>query len=411
MVFKCQENSFLKEFTAKVVSCEKSEFTTTVDGKKTKINGYEVILEDTVLFPEGGGQPSDHGFINDQKVHQVIRRGDKAVHFIEKPLNVGEEVKEVIDWDRRLNHMQQHSGQHLITAILDREFKFYTVSWYLGEDVSYIELDTPSITQEEINKTEDICNQLIREYRKVFVNVFDENTPEEELENFRSARGLPADHKGDIRVVTIDGIESNMCCGTHVTNLSQLQVVKLLHAEKNKRKDKTLLYFLVGNRVINKLHQCLNREQKLTGLLKTNPVQHPEFVEKQIENIKSLNKNLQSVLKDLAIYEANKLKNSTEKYFVLHRKEADTTFMNILIKELGTTNIFLFLSVGDERGAGNIVLYGEDKAIADLGHTFICSICELLGGKGAGKGNKFQAKVTNMANRKEAERLIKEYFK
>lgn len=79
---------------------------------------------------------------------------------------------------------------------------------------------------------------------------------------------MPDDHKGDIRVVTIEGIESNMCCGTHVTNLSQLQVVKLLHWEKSKRKDKILLYFLIGNRVVSRLEQCLEREQKLVGFLK-----------------------------------------------------------------------------------------------------------------------------------------------
>lgn len=84
----------------------------------------------------------------------------------------------------------------------------------------------------------------------------------------RSARGLPEDHKGDIRVINIEGVEGNMCCGTHVTNLSQLQVVKLLHSEKSKRKNKTLLYFLVGNRVINRLSQSLEREQKLTIILK-----------------------------------------------------------------------------------------------------------------------------------------------
>jgi misacylated tRNA(Ala) deacylase len=140
MVFKCQEDSFLREFTSKVVSCEKSVFSYNLNGKNIETNGYEVILENTIIFPEGGGQPSDHGYLNDQPVYQVIRRGDKAVHYVEQPLNIGEEVKEVIDWKRRLDHMQQHSGQHLITAIVDREFKYPTMSWYLGEDVAYIEL-------------------------------------------------------------------------------------------------------------------------------------------------------------------------------------------------------------------------------------------------------------------------------
>lgn len=84
----------------------------------------------------------------------------------------------------------------------------------------------------------------------------------------RSTRGLPSDHKGDIRVINIENVDTNMCCGTHVTNLSQLQIIKLLHVEKSKRKDKTLLYFLVGDRVLSRLHSCIDREQKLTALLK-----------------------------------------------------------------------------------------------------------------------------------------------
>lgn len=82
------------------------------------------------------------------------------------------------------------------------------------------------------------------------------------------SRGLPADHVGDIRIIKIDGVDSNMCCGTHVSNLSQLQIIKLLHSEKSKRKNKTLLHFLVGNRVIRKLDIMLKREQKLTTVLK-----------------------------------------------------------------------------------------------------------------------------------------------
>ncbi|KAJ8937398.1 hypothetical protein NQ314_011884 [Rhamnusium bicolor] len=327
MVFKCQENSFLKEFTTKVLSCEEvKQNIIIINGKKEKVEGYEVILEDTIIFPEGGGQPCDHGYLNEIPVKHVVRKQDTALHYVNQSFNIGDSVKQTVDWQRRFDHMQQHSGQHLITAIIDREFKFPTLSWWLGEEVSYVEL----------------------------VKVYTKDTPEEQLKEARSARGLPVDHKGDIRVIIIEDVESNMCCGTHVQNLSQLQVIKLLRAEKNK--NKTLLYFLVGNRVINRLDTCIDREQKLTVLLK---------------------------------------------------KEAEPDFMNMFIKELGITSIFLFLSTGDENSIGNIVLYGEEKAVSDLGDK----VCKLLEGKGAGKGNRFQAKVSKMINRKIAELCIGDYFK
>ncbi|GJQ77226.1 hypothetical protein Trydic_g14895 [Trypoxylus dichotomus] len=406
MVFKCQEDSFLKEFTSKVTSCTRTEFNTLIDGKKTKIDGYEVICEDTVLFPEGGGQPSDHGFLNDKKVHQVVRKGAQAIHLLEEPLSVGDEVVQRIDWDRRLDHMQQHSGQHLITAIIDREFKYSTVSWWLGEEVSHVELDTTSITSEQIKKAEEIVNELIREGRKVTVDII--KAGEEVDLNDIHARGLPKDHVGDVRIITIHGIESNMCCGTHVSNLCQLQVIKLLHTEKSGRKNNTLLYFLVGNRVLHRLNASIEREQKLTTILNNSPVQHVELVDKLVKNSKVANKNLQTVLKDLVVFEAEKLKETLPlpKYYMLHRKEAESDFMNQFIKNFGSTDVFLVLSVGDEKGAGSMVIYGKEDDVTALGNK----ICELLNGKGAGKGNKFNAKVNSLNNRKKVEELLKEYF-
>ncbi|KAI4461228.1 alanyl-trna editing protein [Holotrichia oblita] len=360
MVFKCQENSFLKE-------------------------------------------PSDQGYLNDKKVHQVVRRGALAVHLTEEPLNIGDEVVQKIDWNRRLDHMQQHSGQHLITAIIDREFKYSTVSWWLGEEVSHIELDTTSLTTEQIKKAEELVNELIREGRKVTVDVI--NAGDEVNLN----DGLPKDHVGDVRIITIEGIESNMCCGTHVSNLCQLQVIKLLHAEKSGRKSNMLLYFLVGNRVLNRLANSIEREQKLTAILNTNPVQHVELVDKLAKNSKILNKNLQTVLKDLVAFEAQKLKETSPlpKYYMLHRKEAEPDYMNQFIKNFGSTDVFLVLSVGDEKGAGSIVIYGKEDDVTALGNK----ICELYNGKGAGKGNKFNAKVNSLNNKKKVEELLKEYFK
>lgn len=408
MVFKCQQDSFLKEFTSNVVSCVKSDFDIVLEGKKTKIEGYEVVLEDTIIFPEGGGQPTDHGYLDDKKVFQVLRKGDKAIHYLNAPLDVGTTVNQKIDWDRRFDHMQQHSGQHLLSAVLERDYKFETVSWWLGEEDCYVELETPSITQEQINKTEKVINEYIREARNVKVNVFKKETPPEELKEFTSRKGLPDDHVGDIRVIVIDDIDQNMCCGTHVTNLAQLQCIKLLHWEKSKRKNQILLHFLVGQRVLKRLEGCVEREQKLTVLLNNGPQQHIDLVEKLQRNVKTTSKNLQMVLKDIVLFETEKLKKQDPKpkYFALHKKEAEPDFMNGFVREMGNCDIFLFLSTGDEKKEGNILMVGNEQDIAALGPK----VGELLNGKGAGKGNRYQAKVTNMNNRKKVLAMLEEHF-
>lgn len=405
MVFKCQEDSFLKEFTSKVVSCENGSLELVVDGKKTKIDGYEVKLEDTILFPEGGGQPCDYGYLNETKVLQVRRQAGDAIHFVTSPLPVGEDVKQSVEWTRRFDHMQQHSGQHLLSAILERDYAYNTDSWWLGEDVSYIELDTPSMSDAEIAKTEEIVNELIRSALPVVVRVYKQGDPELAK---ASTRGLPEDHVGEVRVISIGNIDNNMCCGTHVTNLSQLQSIKILYVEKGKRKNKTMLYFLVGNRVLQRLNECLVREQKLTAILNNGPSKHVELVDKLQKNVKVMNKNLQTLLKDVAITEAGKVKAADPplKYFCMFRKDAEQDFINTFIREVNSTSTLLFLTCGEEKGAGNMVLYGEENIVAELAPK----ICELLDGKGAGKGNRFQAKVSKMMNRTKCEKLIEKYF-
>lgn len=107
---------------------------------------------------------------------------------------------------------------------------------------------------------------------------------------------------------------------------------------------------------------------------------HVDLVDKLQKNVKVLNKNLQTVLKDLVVLEVSKLKSISPppKYYCYHRKEAEPDFMNLFIKEFNRNNIFLFLSVGDDKGAGNIVLYGEEKAVADLGQQYVCLLTTMV---------------------------------
>jgi len=136
----------------------------------------------------------------------------------------------------------------------------------LGTETSYVELDAKDVTENELKIIEDKSNELIAAATKVSVQVCDKNDPALDSDVLRATRGLPDDHEGAIRIITIHGVDSNMCCGTHVTNLSQLQIIKLLNVEK--AKGKLLLHFLVGNRVNKKLSICYNREQQLNLLLK-----------------------------------------------------------------------------------------------------------------------------------------------
>lgn len=233
-------------------------------------------MQDTILFPEGGGQPTDYGTIivksgDEEKkfdVQNVVRKGPEAIHAISEldaPLQVGDEVLQVVNWERRYDHMQQHSGQHLISAIFEKQYNYNTKAWWLGADSSYIEIDGKTITEEEMKAVEVLCNSYIAQAKPVNVKIYE--TPEcAGDEVTRASKGLPLDLSGPIRVINIEDVDSNMCCGTHVTNLAQLQMIKVMNIEKSK--NKILVHFLVGNRVLRKLESTFQRELQFNLLLK-----------------------------------------------------------------------------------------------------------------------------------------------
>uniref|UniRef100_A0A8C3LDT1 Threonyl/alanyl tRNA synthetase SAD domain-containing protein n=1 Tax=Chrysolophus pictus TaxID=9089 RepID=A0A8C3LDT1_CHRPC len=312
------------------------------------------------------------------------RRGAQAVHFVETALEPGSAVLLSLDWERRFDHMQQHSGQHLITAMAERMFGFKTTSWELGRQQSVIELDTPSMTTEQMEALEQSVNEKIRE--RIPVTVRELAADDSEVETVRS-RGLPGDHTGPVRVVDIEGIDSNMCCGTHVSNLSDLQVIKLLCTEKGK-KNKTNLVFLAGNRVLKSVEQSHRTEKTLTSLLKNGPGEHVEAV-----------KRLQSWLR-----KADCL--LPWLFTCPCRKEGDSEFMNIIANEIGKEDTLLFLTVGDEKEAGLFLLAGSVEAVENLGPR----VAELLEGKGAGKRGRYQGKATKMSRRGEVQALLQEFI-
>uniref|UniRef100_A0AAR2M176 Alanyl-tRNA synthetase domain containing 1 n=1 Tax=Pygocentrus nattereri TaxID=42514 RepID=A0AAR2M176_PYGNA len=399
MAFQCQRDSYMKEFVTSVVSCSAAELKLESNGKKEKVKGFNVILKDTILFPEGGGQPDDHGTIENIPVLRVTRQGPEAVHFVRSPLEESQEVQLKLDWERRFDHMQQHSGQHLITALADAMFGYKTTSWELGRQRSSIELDTVTVKAGEMEALEAAVNENIRAHVAINVQLLSLDDPA--VEKVRS-RGLPDDHAGPIRIIDIEGIDVNMCCGTHVSNLSHLQVIKILGTEKGK-KNKTNLIFIAGNRVLKYAEKSYSTEKSLTALLKTGPDEHADAVDKLQKTVKRLQKSNLTLLRDMAVLIAQNFKNQPDK---------DDFFIFFTLKIVYTVYIMssqhdtvIFLTVGEEKGPGLFLLAGPENVVTELGTC----VMELLQGKGAGKNGRFQGKANSLAQRAEAEALLREH--
>ncbi|XP_012936107.1 alanyl-tRNA editing protein Aarsd1-A [Aplysia californica] len=405
MSLKCQKDSYLKEFQTRVKSCTPAKKTLLVEGKKTSVEGYNIILEDSILFPEGGGQPDDRGTINDIPVLSISRSGEDAVHFTKTEISVGSEVTLQLDWDRRFEFMQQHTAQHLITAMADHKFGFQTTSWDIGTDIVTIELDTPSITTEQLRNIEDSANESLRNNVSVGPSFYqDKDDPE--LKKFRGL-GLPDDHVGVVRVLTIEGIDNALCCGTHVSNLSHIQAIKILGAEKGK-KSKMNLLFLAGVRLLRYSANTYSREKTLTGVLKGPGEKHCELAEKAVKSFKTLQKTCTTQSREIATLEAQLYKQAQDKdtVFVKHRKDGDNDYVTVLIAELADENLPKLVTTGDDKDGGMFVLAGPQILIQELGPK----ICEVFHGKGAPSKGLFRGKAPKPeSQRGKAESLLREY--
>ncbi|XP_068233117.1 alanyl-tRNA editing protein Aarsd1-like [Palaemon carinicauda] len=399
MVFQCQRDSYQKEFETTVVSCKPSKQEFVHDGKKKKVDCYEVTFEDTILFPEGGGQPDDRGTVNGIPVLRIIRRGGEAIHYLESSLEAGSKVTQKVDWQRRHDHMQQHSAQHLISAISEDEFGYATSSWYLGDTVSYIVFNTSTFTAEKVSALEDTINFKLRSAIPVTVMEYDAADPKLKESH---TRGLPEDLVGPVRVVTMDGIDSNMCCGTHVQNLADIQAIKLLYTEKGKA-NKMLLYFVAGNRVLRYLGECVTRERELNTVLRTCPSDHVNRIEKLQKDLKSSLKSLRDAFKDLAVCEGQKFlsQNPRPKVYFHHRRDGDMDYLAVIINEINDESVLKILTAGEDKGPGTLVVHGPQDLVAQVGPK----LCEILEGRGGGK-TRFTGKVNRLGKREEAEKYV-----
>ncbi len=203
------ENAYTKRFSARVLNCS--------EGKK----GYEVVLDRSAFYPEGGGQPGDSGLLGGVRVNDTHEKGGEIVHYCEAPLAVGSEVEGEIDFARRFDFMQQHSGEHMVSGLLHARFGCDNVGFHMGRDTVTIDFNC-AITAEELAETERQANAIIWENRPINVSWPDADTLA--ALPYRSKKEL----SGDVRIVECAGVDICACCGTHVQSAGEIGLIKLL---------------------------------------------------------------------------------------------------------------------------------------------------------------------------------------
>ena len=226
-----------------------------------------VRLEETIFFPEGGGQPADHGTIGDAEVVDVQSRGAEVVHLLDRQAPRGE-VQTALDTTRRFDHCQQHTAQHLLTAVLLDRHGMPTTSFHLGADYTAIEVRGTVPGRAALRGYEREVNALLREDRAVRTRWVD---PEALAGLPVRSRGLPEGHVGPVRLVEIEGLDLNTCGGTHVARLGEIQTIEVLDAEG--ARGGARIRFLAGGRVFASLDRRRDVEQALRSRLGTAPTE------------------------------------------------------------------------------------------------------------------------------------------
>lgn len=253
---------YQKTFEATITDCR--------EGK----NGYEIILDRTAFYPEGGGQPGDTGYlqIGDQKVEitDTHEKDGEILHFCGQPLEVGSKVTGTIDWNRRFSLMQNHSGEHIVSGLVHSKFGYDNVGFHMGKDTVTIDFNG-EFTVEDMWEFEKAANERVWANEKVDITSYTEE--EAKSVEYRSKKEL----HGMVRVVTFPNADVCACCGTHVSYTGEIGLIKLISLQKFKGGMR--MEMLSGRKAMEYVEEICRQNQQISVALSAKPLETAQAVE------------------------------------------------------------------------------------------------------------------------------------
>ena len=258
---------FLTEFDARVLACEAEK------------GGYAVVLDRTAFYPEGGGQPYDTGVLGGVEVSEVHEKAGVVTHKCAAPLPVGETVHGRLDWARRFDHMQQHSGEHICSGLICARYGCDNVGFHMGAESVTIDFNA-DIPWEELLEIEAAANRYIYEDHAIDIQLH--RGAELDAIDYRSKKPL----EGDVRIVTFPGADCCACCGTHVMRSGQVGIVKFLSVQKFR--EGVRIELLCGGRAYRYLSACWAQDVAAAQALSVKPTAAAAAVERVLGELGAL---------------------------------------------------------------------------------------------------------------------------
>ena len=363
------------------------------------------ILEDTVLFPEGGGQPADRGWLvggaGEVEVVDVQKAEDGTRHYLAAAVEPGP-VTVRLDWARRFDHMQQHTAQHMLSAIAADRFGWRTTAFHLSPVVCDIELDARAPGASKLAALEEAVVAEIRAARPVTDRVV---TPEEyaALPRVRS-RGLPAGHTGEVRLVEIAEVDVATCGGTHVASSAEIEGIKLLDTEA--LRGGVRLYWVAGGRLRRRLAAHEARNAELRAAFNTSDDELAAVAASKLGQLKDASRRERALSDQLADLAVEAMAAAPSRLVEKHFEGGDAGLLQLVARRfsaLAHDKLALVTATG-AKGSAFALAAGEASPadVPALGRE----VAEILGGRGGGSGRTFQGQAPSLARREDALALL-----
>lgn len=373
-------DGYVKEFSAVVVDC--------IEGKDC----FYIELDKTAFYPEGGGQPGDIGFINDIEIFDTHEKDDRVLHYSKQKIEKGTKVNCSINWERRFDFMQQHTGEHIVSGVIHSIFGFNNVGFHMNNDSVVIDIDG-SLSDSDLEKVEDVSNNAVFDNIIVKCEFFDKNT----LENieYRSKKKI----EGDIRIVNIENYDICACCGVHTKTTGEIGIIKIISSQNYK--GGTRITMLCGKRALldyRKKNRDIYKMSEMFSAKVENVSLYAENTLKNLENEKSINFGLYiDILK-------NRASNFDNNKFIIDFCDIENSdlirrYCTMLSEKCSMCCVFS----GDDKKGYKYVVYGKDidmKIFAKEMNTALC-------GKGGGKNPMIQGSVSE--KRENIENFFEKY--
>lgn len=306
------ENAYATEFEAKVLACEEAQ------------DGYRVILDQTLFFPEEGGQTPDKGTINGNAVIDVQIKDDVITHFVAQPLEIGSVVKGCIDWQHRFFNMQQHSGEHLFSGLAHRKYGLKNVGFHLSNQIVTMDFDK-ALSDEQLKEMEWEINQAI----VANVEIKTGYPSKEELEALEYRSKIEID--GAVRIVEIPGYDVCACCAPHVHRTGEIGMFKIQSVQNYKGGMR--ISFLCGFRALEEYRRKSEIISELSGILTTNQENLADHVSKLKTQVQSLKTQLSNAKQDLMESKLAEIP-AEQKDVILFERDLDTPVMRNVVNKL-----------------------------------------------------------------------------